>query len=88
MTREEYDEAINVIRTMAMLSSAIDWRACMDAATRADAIGPILDPTLYHKAMDTHELIKRGLRAALNFETEMRAIERVFQENRKAVPHG
>lgn len=84
MNRAEYDEAINVMRTMGTLASAIDFAGALSAAHLADSIGPILDPTLYHKTMDTHGLMKRGLRAARNFQTEMLAIEQAFQENKKA----
>lgn len=84
MNRAEYDEAINVMRTMGTLASAIDFAGALSAAHLADSIGPILDPTLYRKAMDTHDLMKRGLRAARNFQTEMQAIEQAFQENKKA----
>lgn len=54
MTAEEYQIGLRILYNAALLVAQYDLDGMLSAITRADTLGPILDPTSYrdhHKAM-------------------------------------
>lgn len=82
--KHEFDGALAMVRSMTTCASCVDWPKLITACERADALGPMLDPTLYREAMHKHAAMKTLFRAANRFLTEAReAVARLeAEENR------
>lgn len=68
MSVEEYQSAVVAAKFCANLLAGHDINKLLDAIERADAVGPVLDPTLYRdkqKAMhEDKELLQAALKLA------------------------
>ena len=68
MTNDEYLEAQNQITIFAAMLIEVDVEGLLDRASRADAIAPLLDPTLWMKGHERLDAIKELALGAMAFK--------------------
>ena len=68
MTNEEYLQAQHTLTMMAEILKGVDLTAFINRINRAEAIGPILDPTLYRDSMERVSALKETAQAARGFQ--------------------
>jgi len=66
--RQSLDDALHVIRVFWMMAEHIDFDEILASMSRAEAVGPILDPTLYRAAMPGMKSQRRLIEAAARFK--------------------
>jgi hypothetical protein len=72
MDRTDYVNAVNTVQIAAGLLTTLDLAEVLNCMERADALGPILDPTLYKDASERMDAQRRLIQAALPLQAEMR----------------
>lgn len=77
MQQNEYRIHLEQIFNLAYLVQQLKIADALQQINRAEAIGPMLDPTLYLKAATNLEWQKRTVEAALKFQ---QAIEKITQD--------
>lgn len=77
MSDEDYVQAQESIVLLARLVQCIDLPGFLARISQAEAVGPILEPTLYRAAMDNLEAIKRLAEALLPFQRKAMALRDV-----------
>lgn len=58
MTREEYTEMQSQLVLLARMLPTLDYEGFLEHMEKAEAVGPLLDPTLYLKASENMRSIK------------------------------
>ena len=69
----EYSERLRLLYTYAGLIAGFDIPGLIEAIDKADALGPILDPTLWmqnHKAMDDNRALLAAFLPLWTFVTD------------------
>jgi hypothetical protein len=72
MNRTAYINATNTVQIAAGLLTTLDLAEVLTCMERADALGPMLDPTLYKEAAERMDAQRRLIQAALPLQAEMR----------------
>lgn len=72
MDNHSYTAAVNTTQIAAGLLLNVDLAGMLAAMGRAEALGPILDPTLYQQASGRMEAQRRLIEAALPLQAEIR----------------
>lgn len=85
MNESEYRIHLEQIFNLAYLVQLLKIQDVLQAMTRAETLGPILDPTTYLKAATSLEWQKRTVEAALQFQ---QAIEEIASDPRYLQPTG
>lgn len=85
MNESEYRIQLQSIFSLAALVRQLKIADILQAITRAETLGPILDPTTYLKAATSLEWQKRTVEAALQFQ---QAIEEIASDPRYLQPTG
>ncbi len=82
MTSEEYKTAQELLVGQGRVLSFVDWNDFLGSIERADAIGPIMDPTLYREAVQTMYLIKKLAMQAQGMSLAFQELEKHLREER------
>lgn len=72
MDDEQYELTQNGLMMLARLVNEIDLGGFLERISQAEALAPIIDPTLYMQAGPRLEKIKRLAQALLPFQQEIR----------------
>lgn len=72
MDRTAYTDAMTGVQIAAGILREIDLAGVLNAMEHADALGPILDPTLYKSASAKMDQQRALVRAALPLQAEIR----------------
>lgn len=76
MDREGYAAGQVMLLSAARVVRLIPLRGMLDQISKAEAIGPIVDPTLYMKAGANLRVVKRLTNALLPFWNEIQKLEK------------
>ncbi len=71
MKAEEYTATQQQLTLLGQLINDLDLVGFIDGASKAETLGPILDPTLYKKSIDKLEKVKALAQAARTFQKEV-----------------
>lgn len=77
MTSDEYSHGQAQMLLMASQIVQVDLASMLSWIDRSEAVGPILDPTLYRAACDRLQAFKELVQAGLQFQ---KAAKRVMEE--------
>lgn len=72
MTDEQYLTVQAQLIALSQLVPAMDLTGFVDRINRAEAVGPIVDPTLYRQAKEGLSRIKNIAEAALTFQVALK----------------
>lgn len=71
MSRDEYYRAQTLLQLIAGAMQQIDLGAMQEVISRAQAVGPVIDPTLYREAGGRLSAIERFARAVRKAKAEI-----------------
>ena len=79
MNKGEYLHVLHYSMMISSLIEGLDLEAAVIAANRADALGPIVDPTLYREKGKALAEDLQMLEAARSFQADLRRIRKGAQ---------
>lgn len=71
MTNEEYTAVQEQLKLISTIMLDMDLQGCLDRQSESEAIGPLLNPTLFIAAQDRFSIVQRLTRAAFKFQQEL-----------------
>lgn len=71
MNKEEFVYTQELLLAQARLIAALDLEELLNAIDRAEAVGPVLNPTLYKQGAEKMQAIRRVAEAALKIKNEV-----------------
>lgn len=80
MTKAEYLEAQNGLLMVGRFADVIDTDGLLDWAARAEAVGPIVDPTLYRDAAERLRLMRELADAVAKVKAPFRQLRALIEK--------